>query len=462
MKIIILAGGKGTRLWPLSRNSFPKQFLHFGDKMSLLQKTIARFTALYDRKDILILTNQSYYHLVKSQCSELDPYFEYTILQEPEGKNTAPAIALAAKYLQEKMGCGDDEVFLVSSSDHLISPQETFLSLLPTAENEAKKGSIITFGVHPNIPETGYGYIKFVKEPGKDCCNVESFVEKPSLDLAKQYILSGNYLWNSGIFAFKMETFWQELSSFCPEVSRVFEGSFEQSIAQFSLSKDISIDYAVMEKSALVKVLPMNLSWSDVGSWDSVYDNLEKDSHSNVKVGNVVDVDTKNSLIFGGKRLISTIGIEDMIIVETNDALLVSKKGHSQKVKTLVERLVANKITQSTDHLTSHRPWGSYTVLEEGARYKIKKITVNPGQRLSLQLHYHRSEHWVVVKGTARVTLGTNEVLLHENESVYVEKSQTHRLENPGRVPLELIEVQVGEYVGEDDIVRVQDDYARV
>jgi mannose-1-phosphate guanylyltransferase/mannose-6-phosphate isomerase len=328
MKIIIMAGGKGTRLWPLSRNSFPKQFLHFGDKTSLLQKTIARFTSIYDKKDILILTNKNYYHIVKTQCQELDPHFEYTILQEPESKNTAPAIALAAKYLQEKWGCTDDEPFLVSSSDHLISPQQTFLSLLPHAEVEAKRGNIITFGVHPNLPETGYGYIKFTKEKEDACCSVEAFVEKPSFDLAKQYILSGNYLWNSGIFVFQMAAFWRELHSFCPDVASLFQGSFEESLSQFSLAKDISIDYALMEKSTSVKVIPMNLSWSDVGSWDSVYDNLEKDSASNVKVGNIVDVDTKNSLIFGGKRLISTIGVEDLIIVETNDALLVSKKGH--------------------------------------------------------------------------------------------------------------------------------------
>jgi mannose-1-phosphate guanylyltransferase/mannose-6-phosphate isomerase len=291
---------------------------------------------------------------------------------------------------------------------------------------------------------------------------VERFVEKPSVDLAKEYVLSGEYLWNSGIFMFELKSFFDQLSVHAPQLYSLMSGTFEEALSTFSACPDISIDYALMEKSSNVKVIPLHISWSDVGSWDSVYDTLDKDENSNVKIGNVVDVDTKNCLIFGGKRLISTLGLEDLIVVETDDALLISKKGHSQKVKMLVDRLVKTQRKESSEHVTSHRPWGSYTILDEGHRYKIKKIAVAPGQRLSLQMHYHRSEHWVVVKGTAKVTVGEKELVIHENESVYIPKSETHRLENPGKVPLELIEVQVGEYVGEDDIVRFQDDYSRV
>lgn len=462
MKVIILAGGKGTRLWPLSRESFPKQFLHFGDRLSLLQKTILRFSAAYSSEDIVILTNQNYYHIVCSQCKEIDSDFTYTILIEPESKNTAAAIALGAKYLQELKGVTEDDVFLVAPSDHLLHPESAFLSLLPLAEVHAKLGHILTFGVYPNAPETGYGYIKYIQEEQSDVCTVQAFIEKPSLDRAQSYLLSGDYLWNSGIFVFSMTTFWKELQLYAPAISDLFEGSFAQSVVRFSEAIDISIDHALLEKSQVVKVIPMHLSWSDVGSWDSVYASMEKDSASNVKVGNIIDIDTKNCLIFGGKRLISTIGLEDMLIIETSDALLVSKKGHSQKVKALVQQLTSNKMDQSIEHLTSHRPWGSYTILEEGYRYKIKKISVHPHQRLSLQLHYHRSEHWVVVRGTAKVRIGDEESILLENESIFVPKSKEHRLENPGKITLELIEVQVGEYVGEDDIVRIQDDYARV
>lgn len=462
MKVVILAGGKGTRLWPLSRGAFPKQFLHFGDKTSLLQKTILRFSGRYSKENILIVTNQLYYHLVKHQCSELFPGYDFTILLEPESKNTAPAIALAAKYMIEKMGSSLEEVFLVSSSDHVIHPEEQFLDSVHLGEEIAKHGSIVTFGIHPHSPETGYGYIKYKSDEHVKSFAVERFVEKPNVDLAKEYVLSGEYLWNSGIFMFELKSFFDQLSVHAPQLYSLMSVTFEEALSTFSACPDISIDYALMEKASNVKVIPLHISWSDVGSWDSVYDTLDKDENSNVKIGNVVDVDTKNCLIFGGKRLISTLGLEDLIVVETDDALLISKKGHSQKVKMLVDRLVKTQRKESSEHVTSHRPWGSYTILDEGHRYKIKKIAVAPGQRLSLQMHYHRSEHWVVVKGTAKVTVGEKELVIHENESIYIPKSETHRLENPGKVPLELIEVQVGEYVGEDDIVRFQDDYSRV
>ncbi len=461
MKYIILAGGSGTRLWPFSRSAFPKQFLHFGDKESMLQKTVKRFYPSVDPKDILIVTNQAYFHLVRSQLTALDKRFENQILVEPEKKNTAPAICLAVKYLQEVLGADKEECFLVSSSDHIISPENIFLSAVAKGEALVKQGRHVIFGIRPHKPETGYGYIKTGEIGGRDAVPVEQFVEKPDYATAQSYLLSGDYLWNSGIFLFQIETFLKEMEHHCPQIAEKTSGSFKEMIAKFSEFPDISIDCALMERSRKTYVIPLDVSWSDVGSWDSVYDLLEKDKNQNVKVGNVLDIDTKNCLIMGGKRLISTIGLEDLLVIETEDALFIGKKGESQKVKNLVEELKKRNAKEPYEHLTSHRPWGSFTILEEGERYKIKRIVVDSKQRLSLQMHYHRSEHWIVVKGTAKVTIGDQEQLVHENESVYVPKSQVHRLENPGKVPLELIEVQVGEYVGEDDIVRFEDIYGR-
>lgn len=461
MKCVILAGGSGTRLWPFSRNSFPKQFLHFGDGESLLQKTVKRFYNTLPAKDILIITNQAYYHLVKNQLSAIDPELVPQILVEPEKKNTAPAICLAVKYLQEVLGASKEECVLISSSDHLITPEDIFLNAIAKGETIANSGSHVIFGIRPHKPETGYGYIKSSKSES-GICKVEQFVEKPNYATAQSYLLSGQYLWNSGIFLFQIAAFEKEIAAFCPEIATLSSGSFKEMVSQFSEMPDISIDCALMERSTNTQVIPLDVSWSDVGSWDSVYEMLDKDENQNVKIGNILDIDTKNCLIMGGKRLISTIGVEDLLVIETEDALFIGRKGESQRVKNLVEELKKRNAKEPFEHLTTHRPWGSFTVLEEGERYKIKRIVVDPNERLSLQMHYHRSEHWVVVKGTAKVTIGDRELLVHENESVYVEKSQVHRLENPGKVPIELIEVQVGEYVGEDDIVRLEDIYQRV
>jgi mannose-1-phosphate guanylyltransferase/mannose-6-phosphate isomerase len=462
MKIIILAGGSGTRLWPISRSSFPKQFLKLKDEFSLLQKTVKRFLSRWDPADIVVVTNHEYQHLVQSQLSVLDKRLEEQIIVEPARKNTAPAIALAVKFLEEKKGMGKEEAFLVSSSDYLISPEGEFLEAVQFAESGAKQGHIVIFGVKPNKPETGYGYIKIQEGFTTQMAVVEHFVEKPSLELAQQYIASGDYLWNCGLFVFTVERFWQELAEHAADTFEFCKGSFADMVKDFSALPSRSIDYAVLEKSKNIAVIPLDLFWSDMGSWDNLYEVLDKDGNQNVKIGNILDIDTKNSLIVGGKRLISTIGLEDVVIIETEDAIFFGKKGESQRVKDLVEELKKQGMKETQDHVVTHRPWGQYVVLEEDSRHKVKRIVVDPMQRLSLQMHYHRSEHWVVVKGAAKVTIGTQEQLLHENESIYVPKSTVHRLENPGKVPLEIIEVQVGEYVGEDDIIRFEDVYGRM
>ena len=481
MKSIILAGGSGTRLFPLSRKKFPKQFLSFGDNETLLQKTINRnLKAVNNTNDIVVITNNDYQFHVKNQVKDILGE-DFNIILEPIGRNTAPAIALAAKYALDKLNADENEVLFISPSDHIISPNETFAEYAKQAEELAKQGYIVTFGINPTKPETGYGYIEADTTnlltinnnkltPTNPAYRVKQFHEKPDLETAQKYLLSGNYYWNSGMFAFSIKTILEEFEKYSPEIFNLINNkTFEDVIKNFEEMPDISIDYAVMEKTDRAVVLPMNIMWSDVGSWDSVYEVLDKDDNQNVKIGNVIDIDTKNSLIMGDERLIATIGIEDMFIVETPDTILIAKKGEGQKVKDLVNILKQNPKTKHLTefHTTVYRPWGSYTELEKGDRYRIKRITVQPGEQLSLQMHYHRSEHWVVVKGTAKVILEKEngileEVYVHENESIYVPKTTKHRLINPGKVPLEIIEVQVGEYVEEDDIVRFEDNYGRL
>ena len=469
----ILVGGSGTRLFPFSRKNFPKQFLKIWDNESLFQKTVKRnLNTVNSINDIIIITNNDYQFHIKNQLKEiLDKEFPLNIILEPIGRNTAPAIALAAKYALEKLNADENEVLFISPSDHLISPDDKFKEYVKKAEDLAKQGYIVTFGIRPNKPETGYGYIE---KNGKleteiEAYKVKQFHEKPDLETAKKYVLSGDYFWNSGMFAFSIKTILEEFKKYAPEIYNLLENkTFEEVIITFSDMPDISIDYAVMEKTDKAVVLPLDIMWSDVGSWDSVYEVSEKDGNQNVKIGNVIDIDTKNSLIMGDKRLIATIGLEDLIIVETPDAIVIAKKGEGQKIKDLVNIL---KNEEETKHLTEfhtkvYRPWGSYTELEKGERYRIKRITVQPGEKLSLQMHHHRSEHWIVVKGTAKIILENKdgsfmEFYKHENESAYVPKTTKHRLINTGKIPLELIEVQVGEYVEEDDIVRYDDEYNR-
>lgn len=470
MKALILAGGSGERLWPLSRKNYPKQFLRLNGDRSLLQQTVGRILNAVSTEDIIILTNNAYKFHVLSDLHSL-PIINCQasnthIIPEPASRNTAPAIALGVKYCMEKLGCKKDEVVFLSPSDHIIKPDDKFAGYMRLADEIARKGYIVTFGVKPDKPETGYGYIKFSRQHsidgGKNFFEVEEFTEKPDRETAKRYINAGTYFWNSGMFAFTIGTILEEMNSHAPEIRGMIDLSFEEMLLRFKQMPNISLDYAVMEKSNRVVVLPFDLYWNDIGSWDSLYDVMDKDENGNVKKGDVLTINTQGTLILGSKRHIATIGLENCLIVETDDAILIAKKGEAQKVKDIVNKLKENARTEAEEHVTTYRPWGSYTVLEKGARYKIKRLVINPSEKLSRQMHYHRSEHWVVVKGSAKVTIGDKEMFIHENESAYVPKSTLHRLENPGKVPLEIIEVQNGEYMGEDDIVRCEDVYGRI
>lgn len=475
MKALVLAGGSGTRLWPLSRKNYPKQFLKLNSTRSLLRETIERLLPIFPPEDIIVMTNKEYkFHVISDLNSIAEdhhiPSFGNIIL-EPVGRNTAPAITLGMKYCTGKLKCRKNEVVFVCPSDHIIKPAEPFAGYIKLAGEIAGKGSIVTFGIKPTRPETGYGYIKAGKPASYQANKLDSlkaeyfkvahFTEKPDAKTAQRYISEGSYYWNSGMFAFGIGTMTGELRKYAPDIRNMLDLSYDRMVADFRQMPDISIDYAVAEKSPKMVVLPLDLYWNDIGSWDSLYDVVDKDEKGNIRIGDTLTIDTKDTLIISDKRLISTIGIEDCLVIDTGDALLIAKKGETQKVKKIVERLKKEKRKEADEHLTTYRPWGSYTILEEEPRYKIKRIVVNPGARLSLQMHYHRSEHWVVVRGAARVQIGELEKNVHESESVYVPKSTIHRLENPGKVPLEIIEVQNGEYVGEDDIVRMDDVYGR-
>lgn len=442
MKHIILAGGSGTRLWPFSRNSYPKQFLHFGDNETLLQKTIKRFYPQSAVEDILVVTGEAYLNIAKNQLSSIHPSFEKQILVEPEKRNTAPAICLAVKYFQDVLGVDENECFLVSSADHFISPESVLLTTAFQGEPEVKKGNHLIFGIRPNKPETGYGYIKTKNNQTGNFLSVDQFVEKPDFPTAQLYLLSGKYLWNAGIFLFQIKTFLRDIQAHCPDIHQLMQGSFQDTYSRFSLMPDISIDYALMEKSDHLLVAPLDVTWSDVGSWDSVYDLLEKDSNRNVKMGNVLDIDTTDSLIMGKKRLISTVGLEDMIIVDTEDALFIGKKGKSQMVKRHVEEMKKRNMKESSEHLISYKSWGSSEVLQEKKGCKITRFIIESEHSIDEITVSNGNEHWIVLSGVAHVTFSDKEKFFSETESFFVVDSQKFWLSNVGKTSLHLIQIK--------------------
>ncbi|MGE5473031.1 MAG: mannose-1-phosphate guanylyltransferase/mannose-6-phosphate isomerase [Ignavibacteriales bacterium] len=462
MKIIILAGGGGTRLFPLSRTSYPKQFLKIGSDKTLLTETIQRFLKLVEPKDIIVVTNNEYYYHVKAELKESNAEEAHIILENVP-RNTAPAIALAARYCIDELGSDMTDNLLISPSDHLITSSDVFIKDLDNLIKAISEDKVVTMGVKPDKPETGYGYIKIGESWRYNGFIADKFVEKPDIKKAEKYLKEGKYYWNSGMYAFSINTFVEELSKYQTEIYDLFSNNKYQELSnRFSEMPNISIDYAIAEKSKRVVVIPISTYWSDIGSWDAIYDAMQKDDNGNVANGLCLAMDCSNSLLFGDERLIVGIGLEDTFLIETDDVVLVAKKGESQKVKDLVDNLKKRKRKEATEHTTGYRPWGNYKIITEGPHYKVKKITVYPGHTLSLQMHYHRSEHWIVIGGTAKVTIGQEERFVSENESIFIPKTTKHRLENPGTIPLEIIEVQSGSFLSESDIVRFEDIYGRI
>ena len=473
---VILCGGSGTRLWPMSRQQYPKQLLSLVEENSLFQATLTRIyhssiKTDFEIKPPIIVTNEGHRFLIAEQMRHLGLENSVIIL-EPEGKNTAPALSLAANYLKN---VAPEGLMMVMPADHVIQQPDAFLKVVNLAVENIDDNALYTFGVIPSKPETSYGYIKKGTSNGI-ISTLDEFVEKPDLETARQYVDDGNYVWNSGMFLFSTSTWLSATEEFCPEIHECVEKSFNNTThdfdffrvdeAVFNTCPSDSIDYAVMEKVKSSSrfeayVVSLDAGWSDIGSWDSLWDINEKDSSGNVLKGDVLAENTRNSMILSDGRVVATIGVEDLIVVDTPDAVLIANKMEAQSVKNIVNRLADASRDEIINHRKVYRPWGTYESIDNGARFQVKRISVNPGATLSLQMHHHRAEHWIVVTGTAKVTRGDEVFLLSENQSTYIPLGVTHRLENPGTIPLEMIEVQSGSYLGEDDIVRFQDNYGR-
>lgn len=464
---VIVAGGTGSRLWPLSRQLNPKQFLPLADaEMSMLQATILRLRGL-DAATPQLICNEQHRFLAAEQLRQLDMEHA-SILLEPVGRNTAPAIALAALQACKD---GQDPVLLVLAADHLIQDVPAFHASIQAALPLAQDGKLVTFGVVPDRAETGYGYIEKGPAVGTGGFTVNRFVEKPDLATACDYLASGNFFWNSGMFMFQASRYLQELERFQPQIlvacRKALEGGTQDmhftrvDTDVFAACPDDSIDYAVMEKTADAVMVPLDAGWSDIGSWSALWDVSPKDTHGNVFKGDVLSQASQNSYVHADSRLVTLVGVDDLVVVETKDAVLVAHKDKVQDVKKIVEQIKHGSRQEHINHREVYRPWGMYDSIDNGHRYQVKRITVKPGAKLSVQMHHHRAEHWIVVSGTAKVTNGERTYLVCENESTYIPIGQIHALENPGVINLELIEVQSGSYLGEDDIVRFEDKYGR-
>jgi mannose-1-phosphate guanylyltransferase / mannose-6-phosphate isomerase len=456
---IILCGGSGTRLWPLSRTMQPKQLLALNGQETLLQQTAKRLLAHVAPSHLFTVTHEDHKFQVKGQLADLAVESVSNVLAEPCARNTLPAIAWATYQIFQRE---PDAIIGVFASDHAIDNEAAFLQAWQTAEQVAKDDYLVLLGIKPHEPATGYGYIKpTVTELKHGVYVVDKFVEKPDLAKAKQFLQQG-YLWNSGMFVFKASAFMTMLDKYQPAVSQQIRGLQADSLAQqYADFPNLSMDYGLAEKADKVAVVPADIAWSDLGSWESLYARRSKDAQGNVVHGEVYQEDTENSLIWASRGVIATLGLKDIAIIQTADATLVCDRSRSEDIKKLVTQIKAKRPELTEIHQTVYRPWGSYTILEEGDRFKIKRIVVNPGGKLSMQLHKHRSEHWVVVSGVATITNNEIEFTLNENQSTYISKTHKHRLENKGNDPLAIIEVQCGDYVGEDDIVRFDDSYGR-
>lgn len=460
---VILSGGSGTRLWPLSREAYPKQFLPLAGELTMLQATWRRVAPIASRGP-LVIANEEHRFVAAEQLQQVGAE-PAAIILEPVGRNTAPAIAVAAL---EATRDGADVLLLVLPSDHVITDEAAFRAAVQAAAGAAEAGKLVTFGIVPTGPETGYGYIKAAD--GQGVRAVERFVEKPDLDTATGYVASGQYYWNSGMFLFKASRYLQELERLQPAMLSACRDAWQSARRDadftrldkgaFTAVPSDSIDYAVMEKTADAVVVPLDAGWNDVGSWTALRDVSQQDGDGNAHQGDVIAIDCRNTYAYG-QRLVAMVGLDDVIVVETDDAVLVGKADRMQEVKTVVAKLKADGRSEATWHRKVYRPWGAYDSIDNGERFQVKRITVKPGGTLSLQMHHHRAEHWIVVSGTAEVTRGDEVILLSENQSTYIPLGVTHRLRNPGKLPLELIEVQSGSYLGEDDIVRFEDTYGR-